>query len=80
MVLPCSRGRHALPELYSNTCLKLFDSYLFRTAAWAFYYSKYVEYLDTAWLVLKGKPVNLLQDVPPLWRSLGRVFGHRLQE
>ena len=30
-------------------------------AAWSFYYSKYVEYLDTAWLVLKGKDVSFLQ-------------------
>lgn len=56
-------GDTPLPALYTNTCpSKLFDSYLFRTAAWAFYYSKYVEYLDTAWLVLKGKPVSFLQS------------------
>ena len=73
-------GDTALPELYSNTCpSKLFDSYLFRTAAWAFYYSKYVEYLDTLACV-KGQARQLPADVPPLWRSLGRVFGHRLQE
>ena len=30
-------------------------------AAKSFYYSKYIEYLDTAWLVLKGKPVSFLQ-------------------
>ena len=56
-------GDTPLPALYTNTCpSKLFDSYLFTTAAWAFYYSKYVEYLDTAWLVLKGKKVSFLQS------------------
>jgi len=48
--------------LYQSNCPSpVFDSYLFTTAAWAFYYSKYVEYLDTVWLVLKGKPVSFLQ-------------------
>ena len=49
-------------ELYTNTCPSpVFDSRLFVWAATSFYYSKYVEYLDTAWLVLKGKPVSFLQ-------------------
>ena len=42
--------------LYTDSCPSpVFSSNLFTYAAWAFYYSKYVEYLDTAWLVLKGK-------------------------
>ena len=49
-------------ELYSNTCPSpVWESTLFVWAAKSFYYSKYVEYLDTAWLVLKGKPVSFLQ-------------------
>ena len=49
--------------LYSaNVCPSpVFSSKLFMWAAWSFYYSKYVEYLDTVWLVLKGKPVSFLQ-------------------
>jgi len=48
--------------LYQDACPSpLFSSKLFMWAAWSFYYSKYVEYLDTAWLVLKGKPVSFLQ-------------------
>lgn len=48
--------------LYTNQCpAPVFESKLFMMAIWAFYYSKYVEYLDTAWLVLKGKPVSFLQ-------------------
>nr|AAL37626.1 long chain polyunsaturated fatty acid elongation enzyme [Isochrysis galbana]APW79686.1 elongation of fatty acids protein [synthetic construct] len=39
----------------------VWDSKLFTWTAKAFYYSKYVEYLDTAWLVLKGKRVSFLQ-------------------
>lgn len=39
----------------------LFDNKLFVGAAYAFHLSKYVEYMDTAWLVLKGKPVSFLQ-------------------
>lgn len=41
---------------------QVWDSHLFATAARFFYWSKYVEYLDTAWLVLKGKPVSFLQS------------------
>jgi len=49
-------------ELYTNSCPSpVYNSKLFTYAAWAFYYSKYVEYLDTAWLVLKGKEVSFLQ-------------------
>ena len=49
-------------ELYTNTCPSpVWESTLFVWAAKSFYYSKYVEYLDTAWLVLKGKPVSFLQ-------------------
>lgn len=48
--------------LYTDACPSpLYSSYLFTMAAKAFYWSKYVEYLDTAWLVLKGKPVSFLQ-------------------
>ena len=49
-------------ELYTDTCPSpVWNSTLFVWAAKSFYYSKYVEYLDTAWLVLKGKPVSFLQ-------------------
>ena len=55
-------GDKAVTELYTNTCPSpVFESRLFVWAATSFYYSKYVEYLDTAWLVLKGKPVSFLQ-------------------
>ena len=48
--------------LYTDACPPpVFDSKLFMLAMKAFYYSKYFEYLDTAWLVLKGKPVSFLQ-------------------
>ena len=48
--------------LYTDACPPpIFGSKLFMLSAKAFYYSKYVEYLDTAWLVLKGKPVSFLQ-------------------
>ena len=48
--------------LYGDTCpAPVFSSKLFMLAAKSFYYSKYIEYLDTAWLVLKGKPVSFLQ-------------------
>jgi len=48
--------------LYTDTCPSpLFSSKLFMFAMKGFYYSKYVEYLDTVWLVLKGKPVSFLQ-------------------
>ena len=40
---------------------EVWSSTLFVGAARAFYFSKYVEYLDTTWLVLKGKPVSFLQ-------------------
>lgn len=38
-----------------------FANKLFFWSALLFHYSKYVEYMDTAWLVLKGKPVSFLQ-------------------
>ena len=48
--------------LYGDACPSpVFSSKLFMLAAKSFYYSKYIEYLDTAWLVLKGKPVSFLQ-------------------
>mmetsp|Transcript_46237 Transcript_46237/g.76458 ORF Transcript_46237/g.76458 Transcript_46237/m.76458 type:complete len:283 (-) Transcript_46237:150-998(-) len=48
--------------LRTNNCPSpVFDSSLFLLAAKTFYWSKYVEYLDTVWLVLKGKPVSFLQ-------------------
>ena len=48
--------------LYTNSCPSpVYKSYLFTMAAKAFYYSKYVEYLDTVWLILKDKPVSFLQ-------------------
>lgn len=55
-------GDAAPAALYTNACPPpVFQSWLFVAAAKAFYYSKYVEYLDTIWLVLKGKPVSFLQ-------------------
>lgn len=42
---------------------RLFESKLFMYAAWGFYYSKFIEYLDTAWLILKGKPASFLQKL-----------------
>ena len=48
--------------LYTNACPSpVYGSKLFTVAAKLFYYSKYVEYLDTVWLVLKGKDVSFLQ-------------------
>jgi len=48
--------------LYGDVCPSpVFHNKLFMLAAKSFYYSKYVEYLDTAWLVLKGKDVSFLQ-------------------
>jgi len=48
--------------LMQNTCPSpIFENKLFMAVAWSFYYSKYVEYLDTVWLVLKGKHVSFLQ-------------------
>lgn len=45
---------------------RVWDSKLFLWTAKAFYYSKYVEYLDTAWLVLKGKKASPLRvPLPP---------------
>jgi hypothetical protein len=50
-------------SLFTDACPSpVFGSKLFMLSARAFYYSKYVEYLDTVWLVLKGKPVSLLQS------------------
>uniref|UniRef100_A0A7S4F008 Elongation of fatty acids protein n=1 Tax=Chrysotila carterae TaxID=13221 RepID=A0A7S4F008_CHRCT len=40
----------------------VWGSKLFVWSVRAFYYSKYVEYLDTAWMVLKGKRVIFLQS------------------
>lgn len=49
-------------SLYTGQCPSpVFSSRLFVYTAWAFYYSKYIEYMDTAWLVMKGKPVSFLQ-------------------
>eukprot|EP00966_Prymnesium_polylepis_P301879 6974450-Prymnesium_polylepis.1 len=53
-VRPASRAQDSCPS-------PVFNSKLFVWAAWSFYYSKYFEYLDTAWLVLKGKDVSFLQ-------------------
>jgi len=51
-------------SLYQDKCPStLFNSKLFMWAAWAFYYSKFVEFLDTVWLVLKGKPASFLQKL-----------------
>jgi len=53
-----------IAPLWTDACPSpVFESKLFMWAAWSFYYSKYVEYLDTAWLVLKGRPVSFLQTV-----------------
>jgi len=66
--------------LYQDGCPSpVFDSKLFMWAAWSFYYSKYVEYLDTAWLVLKGKPVSFLQTFHHLGAPWDVYLGIMLQ-
>lgn len=66
--------------LYGNVCPSpVFSSYLFTIAAKAFYYSKYVEYLDTAWLVLKGKPVSFLQTFHHFGAPWDVYLGIQLQ-
>jgi hypothetical protein len=70
---PTPRPRRAAVTLSSHNAVQvlpnmrvcpspIFRSRLFVAAGWAFYVSKYVEFADTAWLVLKGKPVSFLQS------------------
>lgn len=56
-----------------------FSSRLFRYSALAFHYSKYVEYMDTAWLVLKGKPVSFLQGFHHFGAAWDTYFGVTFQ-
>ena len=50
-------------ELFTAACPSpVWGSKLFVWSVKAFYYSKYVEYLDTAWMLLKGKDVIFLQS------------------
>ena len=58
---------------------RVWDSKLFVWTAKAFYYSKYVEYLDTAWLVLKGKNVSFLQAFHHFGAPWDVYLGIRLQ-
>ena len=52
---------NSVAPLWTEVCpSRLFENKLFTGAATAFHFSKYVEYMDTAWLVLKGKPVIFL--------------------
>jgi len=57
----------------------VWESKLFTWTAKAFYYSKYVEYLDTAWLVLKGKQVSFLQAFHHFGAPWDVYLGIRLQ-
>jgi hypothetical protein len=62
--------------LYTEHCpSQLFENKLFYYAAYAFHYSKYVEYMDTAWLVLKGKPVSFLQRFHHFGAAWNTYFG-----
>nr|ADN94476.1 delta-9 elongase [Rebecca salina] len=56
-----------------------FANKLFRYSAVAFHYSKYVEYMDTAWLVLKGKPVSFLQGFHHFGAAWDTYFGITFQ-
>eukprot|EP01061_Rhynchopus_euleeides_P041718 TRINITY_DN72955_c0_g1_i1.p1 TRINITY_DN72955_c0_g1~~TRINITY_DN72955_c0_g1_i1.p1 ORF type:complete len:287 (+),score=147.15 TRINITY_DN72955_c0_g1_i1:67-861(+) len=48
--------------LYTNDCEAAFKNDLFNLASKLFYYSKFVEYIDSFSLVLAGKPVTFLQS------------------
>ena len=61
--------------LFTNQCPSpVFSSRLFLLAAHVFYWSKVVEFLDTAWLVLKGKSVSFLQ-ARALFAHATRVYA-----
>eukprot|EP00670_Eutreptiella_braarudii_P006050 CAMPEP_0174286252 /NCGR_PEP_ID=MMETSP0809-20121228/11054_1 /TAXON_ID=73025 ORGANISM="Eutreptiella gymnastica-like, Strain CCMP1594" /NCGR_SAMPLE_ID=MMETSP0809 /ASSEMBLY_ACC=CAM_ASM_000658 /LENGTH=210 /DNA_ID=CAMNT_0015382247 /DNA_START=20 /DNA_END=649 /DNA_ORIENTATION=+ len=47
--------------LYSNECDRAFDNALFRITAKVFYYSKFLEYIDSFYLPLMAKPLSFLQ-------------------
>ncbi|KAJ9456670.1 Elongation of fatty acids protein 3 [Diplonema papillatum] len=49
-------------DMYSNNCELAFEHPLFNLAAKAFYYSKFIEYVDSWSLILAGKPVSFLQS------------------
>lgn len=53
----------------------LFENKLFAVAATVFHYSKYVEYMDTAWLVLKGKPVIFLHRFHHIGAAFDTFFA-----
>lgn len=53
----------------------VFSSKLFYWSALLFHYSKYVEYMDTAWLVMKGKPVSFLQGFHHFGAAWDTFFG-----
>nr|ADN94475.1 delta-9 elongase [Pavlova pinguis] len=56
-----------------------FSNKLFKYSSIAFHYSKYVEYMDTAWLVMKGKPVSLLQGFHHFGAAWDTYFGITFQ-
>ena len=71
--------RHNWPMFKPDCGEAAFRDPIFRTAALLFYYSKYVEYMDTFWLLLKGKSVSFLQ-VRRLHFSPGSMAGaHRMR-
>ncbi len=47
--------------MYSNDCGRIFRDPAFEWAARIFYWSKFVEFADTYFLVIAGKPVSWLQ-------------------
>jgi hypothetical protein len=48
--------------LYGNDCKAAFSQPLFRNLVKVFYWSKFIEYMDTMFLIVKGKPVSILQS------------------
>lgn len=67
-------------ELYQDVGPSpVFGSRLFYGSALLFHYSKYVEYMDTAWLVLKGKPVSFLQGFHHFGAAWDTYFGLAFQ-
>eukprot|EP01059_Diplonema_ambulator_P028392 TRINITY_DN47176_c0_g1_i1.p1 TRINITY_DN47176_c0_g1~~TRINITY_DN47176_c0_g1_i1.p1 ORF type:complete len:263 (+),score=123.70 TRINITY_DN47176_c0_g1_i1:121-909(+) len=48
--------------LYTNDCDMAFNHELFNLTARLFYYSKFVEYIDSWSLAMAGKPVSFLQS------------------
>lgn len=49
-------------SLRTNDCEVAMTNWYFQTAVKWFYYSKYVEYMDSVWIVLKGGKVSFLQE------------------